>query len=268
MKRSPAATPPEAKKAKGEAKASTPSRIEATEGTLLKGPEELPSSGKLGPYHLSTWQTSCPTVDEKGSNKVANPMGVKYPSMQFLNPDEMVKGHIIVNDEGKCPSLLKTGALDDGCVRGNAVRAIYWEPQEVKAAMVTCGGLCPGLNSIIRGLTNCLWHDYGVRKILGIQSGYNGLVNPGKFEPVELTPDYVREIHMKGGSVLKAGRGGFDAEKICNCLECLNIDLLFVIGGDGTQASAARRLRLPRRASCTLRRARPTHHPRISAPYH
>ena len=187
MKRS-AATPPEAKRAKGETIApirqstdgpnvsGIPAEaVVTTEGSLTKAAQELPSSGKLGPYHLGTWQSSSPTVDEKGCNKVPNPMAKVYPNMQFLNPDEMVKGHIIVNDEGKYPSLLKTSALDDGCVRGNAVRSIYWEPTKVKAAMVTCGGLCPGLNSIIRGLTNCLWHDYGVRKILGIQSGYNGL---------------------------------------------------------------------------------------------
>ena len=66
----------------------------------------------------------------------------------------------------------------------------------------------------------------------------NGLSSPGTFKPIDLTPDVVGEIHMKGGSVLKAGRGGFDAQKICNTLECLAINMVFVIGGDGTQCAS------------------------------
>ena len=112
------------------------------------------------------------------------------------------------------------------------------QPKDVKAALVTCGGLCPGLNSIIRGLTNCLWHQYGVRNIIGIASGYNGLACPGRHPPIQLTPDVVREIHRKGGSILKAGRGGFEATRTCNTLEVLGISMLFVIGGDGTQSAA------------------------------
>jgi len=152
--------------------------------------------------------------------------------MQFLNPDEKVQGNILINDAN---ADLRSKALDDGCRRANACKHIYWEPSKVKAALVTCGGLCPGLNSIIRGITNCLWMNYGVRNIMGITSGYNGLSSPGTFKPIDLTPDVVGEIHMKGGSVLKAGRGGFDAQKICNTLECLAINMVFVIGGDGTQ---------------------------------
>ena len=159
-------------------------------------------------------------------------MMASYPDMQFLNPDEKVVGNIICND-AKVDT--RSSALDDGCIRGNACRNIWWKPTDVKAALVTCGGLCPGLNSIIRGVTNCLWTNYEVTDIMGITAGYNGLAQPGKYESMKLNPENVREIHMKGGSVLKAGRGGFDAEKICNAMECLSINMLFVIGGDGTQ---------------------------------
>jgi hypothetical protein len=136
------------------------------------------------------------------------------------------------------PADLVTGradALDGGGIRGNACKFIWWEPNTVKAALVTCGGLCPGLNSIIQGVTNCLWRDYGVRQIIGVTAGYNGLTNPSENEWIELNPELVSEIHMKGGSVLKAGRGGFDASAICDTLRAHGINMLFVIGGDGTQ---------------------------------
>jgi len=100
---------------------------------------------------------------------------------------------------------------------------------------VTCGGLCPGLNSIIQGVTHCLWRDYGVRQILGITAGYNGLSEPDKNPSIALTPEVVADIHMKGGSILKAARGGFDAPKICKNLRDGGFTHLFVIGGDGTQ---------------------------------
>lgn len=103
-------------------------------------------------------------------------------------------GNIIIND---AKADTRSDALKDGTVRGNACKMIFWEPSTVKAAIVTCGGLCPGLNSVIRGITNCLWNDYDVRSIIGITSGYNGLVNVGKHPPMELTPDVVCEIHMK-----------------------------------------------------------------------
>jgi 6-phosphofructokinase 1 len=163
-----------------------------------------------------------------------NPMAKVWPNMNFVNPDELVKGQILVNDS---KPHKRRPELKEGCVRANAARNIYWEPSNVKAAIVTCGGLCPGLNSIIREVTLCLWHDYGIRDILGITSGFNGLSDPLEHPPEKLDPSIVREIHMKGGSILKAGRGGFDAQKICDNCEKMGINMVFVVGGDGTQSA-------------------------------
>lgn len=185
----------------------------------------------LKPYHLATWQEGGKGQVPNGVNKFTNPMSVHWPGMNFLDPSEMVSAHIIMNDS-KLASRRKE--LKSGCVRGNATKLIFWEPSKVKVAMITAGGLCPGLNSIIREVTNCLVHEYGVNDVLGFESGWNGLSDPD-CEPIELTVDLVREIHLKGGSVLKAGRGGFDAPKICEKLKKLGITFLFVIGGDGTQ---------------------------------
>jgi len=196
------------------------------------------SSSHLAAHHLSTWQEDENTFPEwpraKGSrmNKVTNPMAIKRPDMNFLNPNEKVLGLILVNDS---KASTRSHVLDGGAIRGNATRDIWWEPSKVKAALVTCGGLCPGLNDIIQGVTACLWNDYGVRDIVGMTGGYNGLSEPEKYTPITLTPEFVSEIHMKGGSILKAGRGGFDAIAICKTLKALKVDMLFVIGGDGTQ---------------------------------
>lgn len=176
------------------------------------------------------------SVDEKEVNKEPNPMASVYPDMNFINPDELVMGHIIQNDSKRSS---RHPEVASGCIRANCTRNIFWkDPQTVSAALVTCGGICPGLNSIIREVTNCLWHHYGVRRILGIPAGYNGLSRPQEFPPIELTPSLVQDIHMKGGSILKAARGGFDADVICENLQKLGVNLLFTVGGDGTLTAA------------------------------
>lgn len=194
------------------------------------------SAANLKPFHLSSWLGSeTGLVDERKVNKILNPMATQWPDMNFLNPDELVMGNIIENDSKKAS---RSPELQQGCIRANACRDIWWNPDEVKAAVVTCGGLCPGLNSIIREITNCLWFHYRVRQILGIQAGYNGLSHPEDFPPTTLTPELVRDIHMKGGSILKAARGGFDAELICDKLQTMGVNVLFTVGGDGTQTAA------------------------------
>ncbi|CAJ1448854.1 unnamed protein product [Effrenium voratum] len=148
-------------------------------------------------------------------------------------PLTQVMGHIIQNSTRACEH--PNPMLDSGCLRANAARHIFWDASQVKAAIVTCGGLCPGLNSIIRGVTKCLRNEYGVREILGVSNGYNGLSDPDKNPPISLTEELVRDIHMKGGSIIKAARGGFDAPKICDNLAKQGINVLFLVGGDGTQ---------------------------------
>lgn len=196
--------------------------------------DEVSESADLNKCHLSSWLEHGVSglVDERVVNKFLNPMTIQFPDMSFLNPDELVAGHIIKNDS---KLWSRSQVVQSGCVRANACRHIWWEPSQVKAAVVTCGGLCPGLNSIIRGVTKCLWNEYGVKEILGIMNGYNGLSQPELHHPCKLTPDAVGEIHMKGGSVIKAARGGFDAELICDKLEKLGINMIFLVGGDGTQ---------------------------------
>jgi 6-phosphofructokinase 1 len=116
---------------------------------------------------------------------------------------------------------------------------IFFDPAKVNAALVTCGGLCPGLNDVIYSIVMNLWHRYGVRRITGIQYGYRGLLPEFGIPTIELTPKVVAEIHAVGGTLLGSSRGG--GEKIplmVDAIEQMNINVLFAIGGDGTMRGA------------------------------
>ena len=107
-----------------------------------------------------------------------------------------------------------------------------FNPKEVKAAIVTCGGLCPGFNVVIREIFMALWFNYGVRSIYGVKWGFRGFHNSEDI--IELSPDDVAKIHCDGGSWLGSSRGGFDAKVIIDACKEKGINQLYIIGGDGT----------------------------------
>ncbi|MEJ2664216.1 MAG: ATP-dependent 6-phosphofructokinase [Spirochaetia bacterium] len=109
-----------------------------------------------------------------------------------------------------------------------------FNPSRTTAAVVTCGGLCPGINNEIRTLVMELYYRYGVKNIWGIQYGYFGFCRDGEFKPKKLTPDLVKGIHELGGSFLGSSRGPRDVSEIVDCLQGMGIDILYTIGGDGT----------------------------------
>jgi 6-phosphofructokinase 1 len=116
---------------------------------------------------------------------------------------------------------------------------IFFDPAKVNAAIVTCGGLCPGLNDVIYSIVMNLWHRYGVRRITGIQYGYRGLLPEFGIPTKDLSPKVIAEIHAMGGTLLGSSRGG--GEKIplmVDAIEQMNINVLFAIGGDGTMRGA------------------------------
>ncbi|MGC4070434.1 MAG: ATP-dependent 6-phosphofructokinase [Polyangiaceae bacterium] len=116
---------------------------------------------------------------------------------------------------------------------------LFFEPQSVHAAVLTAGGLCPGLNDVLRAVVMTLWYRYGVRKITGLRYGYRGLYDIERVTPVELTPDVVRDIHRVGGTMLGSSRGGGENTKLMvDTLVARGINVLFTIGGDGTQKGA------------------------------
>ena len=117
-------------------------------------------------------------------------------------------------------------------------KRIFFQPRRTTAAIVTCGGLCPGLNNVIRSATLELIFNYGVKRVLGIRYGFRGLNPQVGDPPIELTPEYVERIHYLGGTVLGSSRGPQSPEVMVDFLEREQIDMLFCVGGDGTQRGA------------------------------
>ncbi|MBQ0925373.1 ATP-dependent 6-phosphofructokinase [Saccharopolyspora endophytica] len=117
-------------------------------------------------------------------------------------------------------------------------RRIYFDPALVTAGIVTCGGLCPGLNDVIRGLVQELTVQYDVKRVVGFRNGLRGLTARHRDDTIELTPDRVRDIHNAGGTILGSSRGAQDAEEMVDSLLLRGINVLFVIGGDGGMNAA------------------------------
>jgi 6-phosphofructokinase 1 len=116
---------------------------------------------------------------------------------------------------------------------------IYFDPAKTTAAVVTCGGLSPGLNDVIRGIVMELWHGYHVTEIAGIRYGYEGSVPKHGHMPLKLRPETVSNIQNFGGTILGSSRGHQDINDMVDGLEELGVDILFAIGGDGTLRGAA-----------------------------
>lgn len=114
---------------------------------------------------------------------------------------------------------------------------LFFDPGRVRCAIVTCGGLCPGLNDVIRAVVLCAWHQYGVREIHGFQYGFEGLA--GMHDALRLTPDSVDGIRGRGGSILRSSRGPQDVARMVDVIEKRGINVLFAVGGDGTLRGAS-----------------------------
>ncbi|MBV8587567.1 MAG: ATP-dependent 6-phosphofructokinase [Verrucomicrobia bacterium] len=112
---------------------------------------------------------------------------------------------------------------------------LFFEPARTRAGIVTCGGLCPGLNNVIRAVFFELHHTYGVTEVLGFRGGYQGLDPAHGFEPVVMTPAFVDQIHHHGGTILGTSRGPVDMAAAVDYLIRRDVQILFTVGGDGTQ---------------------------------
>jgi 6-phosphofructokinase 1 len=116
---------------------------------------------------------------------------------------------------------------------------IYFDPEKTVAAVLTCGGLSPGLNDVIRGIVMELWHGYRVVEILGVRYGFEGLVLKNGHSPLKLRPEAVSSIHSFGGTILGTSRGAQEINAMVDGLQELGVDILFAIGGDGTLKGAS-----------------------------
>ncbi|MFW6362574.1 MAG: ATP-dependent 6-phosphofructokinase [Spirochaeta sp.] len=176
------------------------------------------------------------TIDTLGETKIPSPISYdKVPGHSvttFVSDNE----HILYNVEFDAQTT-EWCADESQVIQKAGPRArIYFSPQHVHAGIVSCGGLCPGINDVLRAVVRTLWYRYGVRRITGIRNGYKGLIAEYGIAPINLDPDRVDDIHKIGGSILGTSRGGGErTEEIVDTIERMNLNILFTIGGDGTQ---------------------------------
>ena len=145
---------------------------------------------------------------------------------------------LLSNDEAQLREHIATSRPLASYELAGPRERIFFSPSKVTAAIVSCGGLCPGINDVIRAIFMELWHDYGVRRVLGLRYGYQGLNPAYGHRPVELNFDEVDDIHKLGGSILATSRGPQNPAIMVDFLVSEGIDMIFPIGGDGTQRGA------------------------------
>eukprot|EP01024_Parvocaulis_polyphysoides_P026548 TRINITY_DN2418_c0_g2_i7.p1 TRINITY_DN2418_c0_g2~~TRINITY_DN2418_c0_g2_i7.p1 ORF type:complete len:471 (-),score=61.02 TRINITY_DN2418_c0_g2_i7:52-1464(-) len=173
---------------------------------------------------------------------------VALQSMKFASHDSIGAScqSTVLNIDGTLKMNYMEASMDQACVplppwaiRAGARETIYFKPTEVTAAVVTCGGLCPGLNDVVQGIVKKLT-QYGVPEgnIWGIRYGFRGFYDK-KDKPIILTKETVEGIHLKGGTILGTSRGGSDIHQIVKRLDMWGVDMVFVIGGNGGNAGAS-----------------------------
>ena len=174
-----------------------------------------------------------------GKENVDSPLKIgrkqDSPIYKFVNNDERIIYDTSHEYFSKCKA---SGETPVSFEKAGPREKLYFEPAKTKVAIVTCGGLCPGLNNVIRSLVYQLYYRYNISRVIGIKYGYEGLVSSYNHPVIELTPSVVSNIHLTGGSLLGSSRGNQDIEKIVDTLEIMNINILFCIGGDGTLRGA------------------------------
>lgn len=178
-------------------------------------------------------------VDTLGEPIIPSPLGLNTDTGdQTANYVADARTVLYDVDRDSVEALVLQGVEPPAFQMAGPRQKIFFEGGMVRAAIVTCGGLCPGINNVIRTLVMELHYRYGVRSILGIRYGYRGFIPKLGYEPIPLTPDFVKDIHEKGGSILSSSRGQQDTGAIVDFLQKRGISLLFTIGGDGTLRGA------------------------------
>lgn len=185
-----------------------------TQEDILKNPEK---------YDLS--------IETVGMGTLKSPM----KGIQFVSEEDRIG---LTTDVKRIREFFDKGVTAPSLEAAGPRETIFHDPAWTRAGIVTCGGLCPGLNNVIKGLVQVLWFDYGVRNIFGIPYGYRGLNPQYGYPPITLNPDVVDSIQEDGGTILGSSRGIQEPSVMVDTLMRLNINVLFCIGGDGTLRGA------------------------------
>jgi 6-phosphofructokinase 1 len=171
------------------------------------------------------------TIQDLGERTIPSPVHVSYytpDSKRVLYNIYLDQYKDFTTAEGAPLSLEVAGPREN----------IFFDPVQTKAAIVTCGGLCPGINDVIRAIIMELFYRYGVKNAVGIKYGFQGLIPKYGHQVMDLTPDLVKDIHASGGSILSSSRGMQETVEMVTTLKRMNVDILFCIGGDGTMRGA------------------------------
>jgi 6-phosphofructokinase 1 len=166
-------------------------------------------------------------VAELGARGVASPLS----DTRFVDEGDRV---LFRDDLKSLRRALEEGAAPLSFELAGPREQIFFDPAKVRCAIITCGGLCPGLNDAVRAIVIGLRDKYGVDDVLGLRFGFEGLVESFDHKPVQLTRQRVGWIQERGGTVLGTSRGAQPATEMVDTLERLGIDVLFAVGGDGT----------------------------------
>lgn len=172
-------------------------------------------------------------MESLGECKIKNPLR----QVDWVEDNDRILFNL---SAGLVEECVKKGQSPISFLKAGPKRKIYFDISKLKCAIVTCGGLCPGLNNVIRSIVLTLYHTYGVTNILGIRYGFQGFIPKYGHPIMELTPNRVREINELGGTILSSSRGHQGISEVVDALERMNIGLLFAIGGDGTFRAAAK----------------------------
>lgn len=189
---------------------------------------------------MNKFQDFDTTIESIGMAKIDSPIlkEINRASAEIFKSDDD-RGLIDVN-VNNITELINAQKTPASFELAGPRKKIYFDPSKLKCALVTCGGLCPGLNNVIRAVVLELYHRYSVRHIYGIRYGLQGFIPKYGHDFIELDPGKVVNIHEMGGSMLGSSRGPQDIDAIVDCLERMNIGILFMIGGDGTLSAAAK----------------------------
>jgi 6-phosphofructokinase 1 len=171
------------------------------------------------------------TIARLGGCRIPSPMS----GVRFISDDERILYHDRLED---VKSWLGQNADPPAMECAGPREKLYFAPSTMNCGIVTCGGLCPGLNDVIRAIVLSLRHHYGVSTVYGFRYGYEGLVRRHGNPPLELTPDTVARINEIGGTILGSSRGPQDPAEMVDTLAELKVGILFAIGGDGTLRGA------------------------------
>lgn len=146
---------------------------------------------------------------------------------------------LVSSDTRDLDPFLKDGEAPPSFEMAGPRRELFFNPSSLTAGIVTCGGLCPGLNDVIRSLVMTLTYVYGTRRIIGFRYGYAGLSSKSPEKPLLLTPEMVGLIQNNGGTMLGSSRGNQSPQEMVDTLVAWDVGILFAVGGDGTLRGAS-----------------------------